>query len=309
MSISSSAFIFVYSLSVAFFIGLVMGSFLNCVAYRIAHGQKFWKGRSKCPACGHTLGAFELIPLVSWLFLRGRCKSCGVRIPARYPLTELVFGIASVLTLLRFDLSFICLRNYIFFCCLFCLSLVDLEKQEIPNGLLIASVVAWVAFVPLMEQPLETLKNGLIAGAAFGVGMLLIVLLMDKIMKKDTMGGGDIKLFAVVGLYCGVFGSIFTLILACVFGLLFAFIRRLMSKRAIDVNESKTEVKTEQGTGSISVKQTEEIENESNRLEESADEKGEKGQPFPFGPSIALATFLILLYGQPLINWYQSLFS
>ena len=91
----------------------VFGSFLNCAAWRLGHGESVLRGRSHCTACGHVLGAADLVPILSWLFLRGKCRYCGSRIPARYPLTEAVFAALTVLCLLRFDLSWLCLRNWI----------------------------------------------------------------------------------------------------------------------------------------------------------------------------------------------------
>ena len=79
----SNAFLVVYCCALAAVIGAVLGSFLNCTAWRIAHEESFVKGRSRCPACGHPLGALDLVPIFSWLFLRGKCRYCGKRISAR----------------------------------------------------------------------------------------------------------------------------------------------------------------------------------------------------------------------------------
>ena len=79
-----------YSLLVTGLFGLVMGSFLNCLAWRLTHGESVLRGRSHCISCGHVLAARDLVPVLSWLFTRGRCRYCHERIPARYPLTELL---------------------------------------------------------------------------------------------------------------------------------------------------------------------------------------------------------------------------
>lgn len=231
MSIYLSPGITVYCCVIAWFFGTVMGSFLNCAAWRIAHKESFLKGRSRCPQCDHKLGALELIPVFSWIFLGGKCKSCKKKIPARYPLTELFFGAVTVLTLLRFDLSVEFLRDFVFICCLFCLSLVDLEICEIPNGTLIIAAAAWLIALPFMSEPLERLKYGLIAGVGFGAALLGLSLIMDRVLKRDSLGGGDIKLFAVVGLYLGIVGTLFGVMLACVLGLLFALVRKLAVKK------------------------------------------------------------------------------
>ena len=153
MSIWQSRGLLIYCSCVAFALGAVFGSFLNCVAWRITHGESALRGRSHCPSCGHVLGPSELVPIFSWLFLRGRCKSCGVKIPARYPLTELVFAVLTLLCLLRFDLTWLCLRNWVFLGCLFVLTLTDLDDCIIPDVCHIVAVLAWLIGALLMRTP------------------------------------------------------------------------------------------------------------------------------------------------------------
>ena len=265
MSVRADPAILIYSCCVAAVLGAVLGSFLNCAAYRIAHGESFLRGRSRCPACGHTLGVPDLVPVFSWLFLRGRCRYCGKKVSVRYLLTELFFALVTVVCLLRFDLTVVCLRNWIFLCCLFCLSLVDLESYEIPDGCLIIAAVVWLIAQPFTGMSWKEAGFHLLAAVVFGGGLLLISLLLDSILKKDTLGGGDIKLYFVVGLYLGFAATLFSLLLACVLGLLFAFLRKTFGKAI--------------------------------------------GEPIPFGPSIAAAAAVMLLYGDPLVRWYLGLIS
>ena len=105
MSIYEDTFFMIYCCLLAGVFGAVLGSFLNCAAWRIAHGESFLKGRSHCTSCGHVLGFLDLIPVFSWIFLGGKCRYCKTKISPRYMLTELFFALVSVLTLLRFDLS------------------------------------------------------------------------------------------------------------------------------------------------------------------------------------------------------------
>ncbi len=260
MSIYFDTVILVYCLVLAAIIGAVMGSFLNCAAFRISRKESFLKGRSHCPLCGHELGVPDLFPIFSWLFLRGKCRYCQGKISARYPITEAIMAVASVLVLLINNLSWLALRNWIFVCMLFLISLVDLDIYEIPNLCIIIAIVVWGGFVALMDKPLDILKDGLIAGFAFGIGMLLLALLFDKVLKKESLGGGDVKLFYVTGLYLGVLKSLFALLLSCIFGLIFA----VVTKKGKDIK-------------------------------------------IPFGPSIALAAFIMLLFGGPFVHWYTSL--
>ena len=212
MTIHASTGILIYCCCVAAVLGAVLGSFLNCAAWRIAHEESFWKGRSRCPACGHTLGVPDLIPVLSWLFLRGRCRHCGEKISVRYPLTELFFAAVTVLCLLRFDLTVLGLRNWIFLCCLFCLSLVDLEVYIIPDGCLLISAAVWLAALPFLGMTWREILIHVITAVGFG----------------GAMGGGDIKLFAVMGLYLGPAASLFALLLSCVLGLVFQGLRKAL---------------------------------------------------------------------------------
>ena len=264
MSVWQSRGLLIYCGCVALALGAVFGSFLNCAAWRFTHNESVLKGRSHCPACGHTLTARELVPVFSWLFQGGKCRSCGAKIPLRYPLTELAFALITLLCMLRFDLTWLCLRNWIFLCCLFCLTLTDLDDYLIPDSCLIIAAAAWLLGALLMRTPWRSVFFGLLSGLLYGGGILAVSLIMDRVLGRDSLGGGDIKLFAVCGLYLGMIGTLFAVMLACVIGLLFAFFRKRSGK---------------------------------------ADRK-----EFPFGPSIALAAALMLFCGDPLVNWYLSLF-
>lgn len=255
----------IYGIVLAACVGAALGSFLNCAAWRIVHGESFLKGRSHCPNCGHTLGFTELIPVISWIIQKGKCKSCGTKISIRYPLTELGFAVVSVLCLLRFDLTVEGLRYYLFFCVLFLLTLTDLEDSIIPDGCHIAAVIIWVATEPFLFTGWRDVLFHVLAMVIYGGGLLLVSLIMDKVLGRDSMGGGDIKLFAVVGLYLGIIGTLFALVLACVVGLLL------------------------------------------HRITQRGKEDEEETKEFPFGPWIALATTFVILYGQPMIDWYVSL--
>lgn len=195
--------------------GLVLGSFGNAWAWRICNGEKIQKGRSHCPKCGHVLGVFDLFPLFSWIFLRGKCRYCREKISVRYPLSEAVLGTVFVLLFLKFGLSLNFLREALLFFFLFVASLVDIESMVLPNGLLIAAAVPALLRLP-------DWKGILIGGVSVSVPLLLLVLVFDKIIGKESMGGGDIKLVSVIGFHLGFGKTFLGLIFACVFGLVFA---------------------------------------------------------------------------------------
>lgn len=226
MSIYEYQPMLVYSLILAFCFGASMGSFLNCAAWRITHGESFIRGRSHCPSCGHELGLVELIPVFGWLILKGRCRHCGEKISARYILTEITFGLITVLCLLRFDLTVLCLRNYIFLCILFLLTLTDIEEMIIPDGCHLAAILVWLAAEPFLFTGWADVGLSILSMVIYGGGLLAVSLVMDRILGRDSLGGGDIKLFGVVGLYLGLIGTLFTIVLACLAGLIFHFLIR-----------------------------------------------------------------------------------
>lgn len=196
-------------------LGAFLGSALNCLAWRMARGIKWSKGRSLCPHCGHSLQALDLIPVFSFLLLKGRCRYCGQRISPRYLLSELLLGICFSSLLWRFGLSLQTANAALLCGCLFCLSLVDLEIQIIPNRFL------WIpALARLWQLATEDrLCSGILPALLFGGGLLLFSLMMDKLLGKDTLGGGDIKLIALLGLYFSIPECLFLLIAACLLGI------------------------------------------------------------------------------------------
>ena len=202
--------------------GLVMGSALNCLALRLASGKK-WSGseRSACPACGHVLTAPDLVPLFSWLFLRGKCRHCKAPISVRYPLTEALLAAVYVALLLKFDLTLTLVTHLIFASCLFCLSLVDLDTQIIPDRFIVIPIIARCLEL-LLSGGLRGLLSGALPGLVIAGSVLLLSLIMDKVLKKDTMGGGDIKLLFVIGLFLPLGQCLLMVMIACVVGIVMA---------------------------------------------------------------------------------------
>lgn len=221
-----SGIITAYCTVLAAVLGAVFGSFLNCMAWRIAHHESVITGRSHCPVCGHVLGPGDLVPVFSWIFLKGKCRYCGAPVSVRYLLTEVFSAAGFVLILFRFDVSWTLLRYLVLFCILLPLSLVDLEIFEIPDRFIAAGILWWaVTLLPAAESGTSfgrQLLTGLTGGALVGGGMLLLTLLFDRATGKESMGGGDIKLFFMTGLYLGPAGALLGLILSCVLGLVFA---------------------------------------------------------------------------------------
>jgi leader peptidase (prepilin peptidase)/N-methyltransferase len=185
------------ALLIAFVGGLLFGSFLTVVAYRVPRGESVAAGRSHCPRCGAQIAAHDNVPVVSWLVLRGRSRCCGERISVRYPLTELCLAVLWVATVavLWDDPTEVAL-GLVFTFTLLAVTLTDLDRRVIPNKILLASALACVAVAAIGDP--SSLPERAIAAVAAGGVLFLVVLAYPK-----GMGLGDVKLTALMGLYLG----------------------------------------------------------------------------------------------------------
>ena len=207
-------------------LGAVFGSFFNCMAWRIAHGESVWKGRSHCAVCGHTLHGRDLVPVFSYLLLKGKCRYCGEKISPRYMGVELFTASVFVSLVFRYDVSWQFLRCVVLACILLTLALVDLEIYEIPDRFLLAGILWWAVTLPCFgkENIMGRIGKGILGGFVIAGALLLLTLVFDKVTGKEGLGGGDIKLFFVTGLYLGLAGNLLNLLVSCVTGLLFVVV-------------------------------------------------------------------------------------
>ncbi len=182
----------------AFVLGLVAGSFVTAVAHRVPRGVSIAESRSRCPACGVQIAAYDNVPLLSWLLLRGRARCCGVPISPRYPLTELGLGLLFALTVIvhRQDTVAEIAIDLVFLTMLAAITLTDLEQRIIPNKILLVGAILCLAIA------VPTDPDGLperVAAAAIAGGLLFLVVLA----YPKGMGLGDVKLTATMGLFLG----------------------------------------------------------------------------------------------------------
>ena len=197
-----------------FCFGACVFSFLNVVAYRVPKGMFFVKGRSICPSCGHVLKGRDLVPVLSYLFLRGKCRYCGDKIGGRDTLTEIFGGAAAVFCAVHYGYdggSYV--KAILIFCftgILMVVTLMDIDTMEIADGCSIAIVVLAVAGMVLMRD--ITIVQRLIGMVCVSVPMLLLAVAIP-----GAFGGGDIKLMAAAGLFLGWR----TILISMVFGILF----------------------------------------------------------------------------------------
>ena len=245
-----------YILAVVFVTGTVFGSFIDCLAWRLIKGERVLRGRSHCDVCKKELGVPDLIPVVSYFASGGRCRHCGAKISPESTYTELFLGVVFVLITLKHDLSFLALRYMGLSVILTGLSLVDLKTYTIPDRFHIAGILWWLITLPLIvvtkgigvtemysaafmsgkamgiygEAPAaqdylsimgKDIITALISGGSIAVLMLVLSLIFDRLTGKESLGGGDIKLFFMTGLYMNPILTYFNLVLSCMVGLLF----------------------------------------------------------------------------------------
>jgi len=185
------------ALAPAALFGLLIGSFLNVVAWRLPRGESLVKPRSKCPGCDTQLKAYDNIPLFSWLVLRGRCRRCKTSISARYPVVEAVTAALYVLVVaLKSDDVAQMVLGLVLVTFLVPIAVIDLDVKRIPNALTAPAAVLAVALGALLAP--GELPEQLAAGAG-----ALIFFLLPTLIHQKGMGMGDVKLAAVLGLYLG----------------------------------------------------------------------------------------------------------
>jgi len=175
-------------------LGLVIGSFLNVVIYRLPRGLGFVRGRSFCPKCKHKVNWFDNVPVISFLILKGHCRFCGKRISWQYPLVELLTGVLFYLSYLS-HLSFL---SCLFICGLIVIFFVDLEHQIIPDEIVIPLSILFLVYF-LMTNPQLLITNYLITALISFLFLYFIFLLT----KGKGMGFGDVKLAFLMGLVLG----------------------------------------------------------------------------------------------------------
>ena len=183
-------------MSYAAVFGAILGSFFNVVAYRLPRRESLSRPRSRCPQCETPIKPYDNIPVLSWLALRGRCRACGTRISARYPLVEAGTALLCALVVLVKGFDEDAILGLAMVLLLVPVALIDLDTQTIPNKLMLIGAVVAPGLVLLVSP--DDIVEHLIAAAAGGGFFLLAVLAYPR-----GMGVGDIKLAAVLGLFLG----------------------------------------------------------------------------------------------------------
>ncbi len=310
--------------------GLVVGSFLNVCIYRLPRGEFFSKSRSFCPNCKSPIKAYDNIPVLSYIILRGKCRSCGERISPRYPLVELLTCALWVGNYAAFGLDGMTIVYDITVAVLIVAAFVDLDTFEIPDsGIVTLLILGAVTFAPFGGV---SWQDKLIGCVCVSVPMLIVCLF-------GGMGFGDVKLYFVLGLLLGWKKILVVFLLSVVLGAAVSVVYLVIKRRkaaADDSIENSGEQDEERCSVDFSdagraddakvvavVEKREETFAEDKSEEGQASAVGEvsdvsdedddplpkskKGSVVPFGPFIALATVVTLYVGDALISIYARL--
>lgn len=285
-----------------FISGFFIGSFLNVVADRSINGGSIFFGRSQCDFCKKALRAFDLIPIISFILLRARCRYCNKKLPLIYPLSELITGlvfflIAYSLQIFSSSQQLLGWLNFVFIlvvvCILIVLLLTDIKYMLIPNSVIHPAIVFVFLFIVFSVILSSILLYNQLASSEFGKFLLtagywksqtlyimrnfLYTLLsaasitvffwfLTKIKNGQAMGGGDVKLALLIGLFNSYPGNILAIFLGFLSGAVFSIFLIMLRKKTVkDI--------------------------------------------VPFGPFLILGSFIALLWGNALINWYLNLFN
>jgi leader peptidase (prepilin peptidase)/N-methyltransferase len=241
-----------------FIFGLIIGSFLNVCIYRIPAGKSIATPPSSCGSCGTRLKPLDLFPIVSWIFLGGKCRYCGESIAIRYPFVELMTGLLFSVVFWQYGMDKVLLPYLTLTAILISITFIDLDHQIIPNKINLFALGGFLVFNIILGYINWTDS---LLGALIGGGFLFLLVIISK---GAAMGMGDVKLMAVLGLYLGWTSIILTLLLSFIIGGVFGVLLLVLKI------------------------------------------KGRK-DAIPFGPWIAIAAFVTIVFGSNILTWYIAL--
>lgn len=252
---------------IVFFIaGVIFGSFYNVCIFRIPEKLSIINPPSHCYKCNTSLKPLDLVPILSWIMLKGKCRYCGEKISYRYALIELLTGILFLLIYNIYGYNIQTIYYLIFISMLIIITFIDIDHYIITDCLIIfGSIVAILANI--LGQGIG-IKNSILGSLICGGSMLILTSLIEFVVKKEAMGGGDIKLFAMTGLFLGISGGLLTILLSIYVGAFYAIV--------VIVNS---------------------------RLK-----KQKYNSMIPYGPFISIGALIVVLCETNIISWYTGLF-
>ncbi|MBE9199255.1 MULTISPECIES: A24 family peptidase [unclassified Nodularia (in: cyanobacteria)] len=258
---------------IVFALGASIGSFINVVVYRLPAKLSVLWPPSRCPRCLNQLKAHDNVPVLGWVWLRGRCRYCKTKISIRYPVVEGITGIIFLVVFLVFHVSILTISYWAFCSWLLALSLIDLDTMTLPNALTQSGLVVGICFQMTIGffSPAGWigLVNHLmmaIVGAVLGLWLFDAIAMVGSIaLGKTAMGAGDAKLAAMMGVWLGWKYLLLASFIACLVGVIVGGGSMLLSRQKV-------------------------------------------GQKIPFGPSLALGALITLFSGEAILSTYLGLF-
>ena len=236
-------------------LGLAIGSFLNVVIHRLPKMmERDWQAqcaelqgtnppesekiglatpRSRCPSCGHAITALENIPVLSWLFLRGRCSACKSRISARYPIVELVTALATAWCAYRFGPGIAAFGAMIFVWSILAMSLIDFDTQYLPDSITLP--LLWLGLLLNLNGSFTDIRSAVIGAVAGYLSLWSVYWLFKLATGKEGMGFGDFKLLAAIGAWMGWIMLPIVILLSSMVGAVIGIALIVVTKRGKDV--------------------------------------------------------------------------
>jgi leader peptidase (prepilin peptidase)/N-methyltransferase len=211
--------------------GLIVGSFLNVVICRLPHGASVMWPASHCPSCDRPLRWLENVPIVSWLVLRGRCRTCHARISVQYPMVEAATGALFLAGYYAFGMTPLLAVRLVFACAMIVLFAIDFEHQILPNEITLSGIVAGFVLSIVLPPGWKRSLIGLLAGGLFP---FLVAEIYLRVRGREGMGMGDFKMLAMVGAFLGWPLVWITLIVACVLGIVIGGAALIISRRGME---------------------------------------------------------------------------
>jgi leader peptidase (prepilin peptidase) / N-methyltransferase len=218
---------------VIFLIGLVIGSFSNVCIYRIPRNESIIRPGSHCPKCSKPIPFYDNIPIISYLILKGKCRYCGQPIPLQYPIVELATGLFYLALYLFYGLQLIAIVYMLLCTLLIIISFIDLKERIIPDVLSLPFIAIGfiLSFFLKSLSPVDSLLGILVGGGS----LLIIAIAGTYLFKKEAMGGGDIKLAAMIGAFLGWQLTLLSLFLGFFLGSIIGVIVLIINKGKTDI--------------------------------------------------------------------------
>ncbi len=216
-------------MALCFIFGACIGSFLNVCIYRIPHQGSLMHPGSHCPKCNHPIRYYDNIPIFSYFWLRGKCRNCGVPISFRYPLIEFLTGILACACVIRFGIHFEAGIYFCFIAALIVISFIDLDHQIVPDVISLPGIPVGLAASFLL--PNISFVDAFLGMVCGGGILYAIAWTYYLITGKEGMGGGDIKLLAMIGAFVGWKGVLVVIFIASATGALAGTLLMIMAHK------------------------------------------------------------------------------